>query len=152
MAESSVNLKVLEKQIMDYKEMENDKLKEISELKKVNNEWEQKTKEILYEIQQNDLMLAKKEFERNLQVNQLYAMISSQEEQIDTLNKQLQHQARKEQAALVHAKLNMNRSMIGNSFVGVSAGQSFVVPQSSEPMITPSKVMQRVNSSDKLTE
>lgn len=42
--------------------------------------------------------------------------------------------------------------MIGNSFVGVSAGQSFVVQQSGEPMITPSKVLQRVNSSDKLTE
>ena len=51
MAESSTNLQVLEKQIREFKEIETEKIKEISELKKVNSEWEKKTKEILYEIQ-----------------------------------------------------------------------------------------------------
>lgn len=68
MAESSSNLQVLEKQIREFKEMESEKRKEISDLKNINSEWEKKTKEILYEIQQNDLMLEKKEFERNLQI------------------------------------------------------------------------------------
>ena len=48
------------------------KLKEIDDLKQLNLEWEQKTKEILYEIQQNDLILEKKEFERNLQLDEYY--------------------------------------------------------------------------------
>lgn len=56
--------------------MEKDKIKEINELKQVNLEWEHKTKEILYEIQQNDLMLEKKEFERNMQVDEMYQMIA----------------------------------------------------------------------------
>lgn len=68
-----------------------DKIKEINELKQVNLEWEQKTKEILWEIQQNDLMLEKKEYERNLQIDEMYQMIAQQQEEIDTLNKQLQH-------------------------------------------------------------
>ena len=75
-------------------------------------------------------MLEKKEFERQLQMDECYQLIAQQEEQIQTLNTQLQHQARKEQAALVHAKFNMNRSIVGGlgqSFVGVSRGQSFVI-------------------------
>ena len=55
--------------------MEKDKIREINELKQVNLEWEHKTKEILYEIQQNDLMLEKKEFERNMQTDEMYALI-----------------------------------------------------------------------------
>lgn len=39
-----------------------------------------------------------------------------------------------------------------NSFVGVSQGQSFVMPNlQTEPLVSPTK-LQRVNSSDKLTE
>ena len=52
-----------------------DKNKEIGELRQLNLEWEHKTKEILYEIQQNDLMLEKKEFERNFQMDELYQVI-----------------------------------------------------------------------------
>lgn len=55
-----------------------DKIKEINDLRQVNLEWEHKTKEILYEIQQNDLMLEKKEFERNLQCDEMYQMIAQQ--------------------------------------------------------------------------
>ena len=64
-----------------------EKVKEINELKQVNLEWEQKTKEILYEIQQNDLMLEKKEFERNGQIEEMYAMIQHQEAEIEKLTK-----------------------------------------------------------------
>jgi hypothetical protein len=46
--------------------LEFDKVKEINELKEINMEWEHKTKQILFEIQQNDVMLEKKEFERNV--------------------------------------------------------------------------------------
>ena len=42
---------MLDKQIQDYKELELEKVKEINELKQMNLQWEQKTKEILYEIQ-----------------------------------------------------------------------------------------------------
>lgn len=73
-----------------------DKVREINDLKQLNLEWEQKTKEILHEIQQNDLMLEKKEFERQLQMDECYQLIAQQEEQIQTLNHQLQHQAMKE--------------------------------------------------------
>ena len=104
------------------------KLKEIDDLKQLNLEWEQKTKEILYEIQQNDLILEKKEFERNLQLDEYYQLIAQQEEQIQTLTMQLQYQAKKEQAALAQAKLNIRGSLIGGaSFIGVSRGQSFVL-------------------------
>ena len=41
-------------------------------------EWEHKTKQILFEIQQNDVMLEKKEFERNVQMDELYGMIDQQ--------------------------------------------------------------------------
>ena len=51
MAETSTNLQVLEKQIREFKAIETEKTKEISDLKKVNSEWEKKTKQILYEIQ-----------------------------------------------------------------------------------------------------
>ena len=97
-------------------------------------------------------MLEKKEFERNGQIEEMYAMIQHQEQEIDKLNKQLQHQARKEQAALAHSKLNLAKSIIGtNSFVGVSGGQSFVIPNNAAPLVSPSK-LHRVNSSDKLTD
>lgn len=120
----------------------------------VNLEWESKTKEILYEIQQNDLMLEKKEFERNSQMDELYNMIAQQEAKIETLTKQLQHQARKEQAALAHSKLNLSKSMVGaNSFVGISGGQSFVVQHKEKPLVSPSKgKAKRNNSSDRLKE
>jgi hypothetical protein len=78
------------------------------------------------------LILEKKEFEHEIQLEDLYNMINSQEEHIQSLSKQLQHQARKSQAALQHAKMNMNRSIVGGlglSFVGVSDGQSFVMQQ-----------------------
>lgn len=104
------------------------KIREVNELKQLNCEWESKTKEILYEIQQNDLMLEKKEFERNSQLDELYNLIAQQEEKIEAMTKQLQHQARKEQAALAHSRLNLKSSFVGaNSFVGVSGGQSFVM-------------------------
>lgn len=63
-------------------------------------------------------------------MEEMYALINQQEEEIQKLNKQLQHQAKKEQAALTHAKLNLSRSIAGGigSFVGVSGGQSFIVP------------------------
>lgn len=51
LAQSSINLQVLSRQIEEYKLQEMDKLKEINDLKQLNLEWEQKTKEILYEIQ-----------------------------------------------------------------------------------------------------
>ena len=49
-------------------------------------------------------------------------IIAQQEDEIKKLSKQLQHQARKEQAALAHAKLNLSKSILngGSSFVGVS--------------------------------
>ena len=59
-------------------------------------EWEHKTKQILFEIQQNDVMLEKKDFERNAQMDELYGMIDQQQNEIDTLKTQLRHQARKE--------------------------------------------------------
>ena len=96
-------------------------------------------------------MLEKKEFERNGQIEEMYAMIQHQEGEIDRLTKQLQHQARKEQAALAHSKLNLAKSIVGGSFVGVSGGQSFVIPTNAAPLVSPSK-LQRVNSSDKLTD
>lgn len=96
-------------------------------------------------------MLEKKEFERNLHMDEMQQMIEQQEEQIEKLTKQLQHQARKEQAALFHAKHNLSKSLMGGSFVGVSGGQSFVVPQQKPELVSPTK-LQRVNSSDKLTE
>lgn len=134
--------------------MELEKIKEINDLKEVNLEWEHKTKQILFEIQQNDVMLEKKEFERNVQMDELYSMIENQQSEIERLTTQLEHQARKEQAALVHARISMGKSIANgvNSFVGVSQGQSFVMPNlQTEPLVSPSK-LQRVNSSDKLTE
>jgi hypothetical protein len=65
--------------------LELEKIKEINDLKEVNLEWEQKTKQILYEIQQNDVMLEKKEFERNCQMDELYSMIQNQQSEIDRL-------------------------------------------------------------------
>lgn len=91
MAQSSNDLQVLEKQIDEYKQMELEKIKEINDLKGVNYEWEQKTKQILFEIQQNDVMLEKKEFERNVQMDELYSMIENQQSEIERLTTQLEH-------------------------------------------------------------
>ena len=60
--------------------MEHDHVKEISSLRLYNQEWEVKTKEILHQIQQNDLVLEKKEFERNAQLMEMNHYINQQEE------------------------------------------------------------------------
>jgi len=68
-----------------------------------------------------------------------------------SFKRNLSSKPKKEQAALVHAKLNKNSFVGATSFVSVTGGQSFVVPASAgQTLLDGPTKMQRNNSSDRL--
>ena len=77
-------------------------------------------------------MLEKKDFERQAQFDEMNNYINEQEDQIAQLRQKLEFQAKKEQAAFDHARLNKGSFALNGqtSFVSVSGGHSFVVPSS----------------------
>ena len=71
MVEHSETIRALQLKIQAQEMQEKDYIKELQQLKSANEDWEQKTKQVLVQIQQNEIMQEKKEYERELKMNEM---------------------------------------------------------------------------------
>jgi len=79
----------LEKIVKDQEMREKNSQKEIQELKMSNQEWANKTKQLFIEIQQNEIMQEKKDYEKSIKMNEMTQIIKDQKKKIQRLDDQV---------------------------------------------------------------
>lgn len=78
LAESLLKISALQKRVIDMEQCDAEKKAEIARLTARNAEWEQKTTELFIEIEKNEIMQEKKDYERTVRMSEMAALLEEQ--------------------------------------------------------------------------
>lgn len=82
-------IRLLQLKIQSLEMTEKDQKKVVLRLTESNNEWETKTKQLFVEIQQNEIIQEKKDYERSLKFNEVVNGYKDQKDRIKALEDQV---------------------------------------------------------------
>ena len=89
LAESLEKIRILEQKVFEAEQREKQFKQEVLSLRNSNYEWETKTKQLFTEIQQNEIIGEKKEYEKNLRMSEMVTIMKDQKKQIRELEDQI---------------------------------------------------------------
>ena len=75
LADSLLKISALQKRVVEMEQVDNEKKGEVARLTVRNQEWEQKTTELFIEIEKNEIMQEKKDYERTVRMTEMATLL-----------------------------------------------------------------------------